>query len=58
MKSLDNICKKHINKFFNIVKLIEDFEIIEWNSKIKRIIIINYNEKFIISNYANFKEKD
>ena len=58
LNSLSTLLKKHIYKFFNIVTLSEELEMIEWSQILKRIVMVKYNEKYIISIFENSNEKD
>ena len=58
LNSLSDLLKKYFYRFFNIVKLTENYEIIEWSKEFNRIVLVNYNEKYVISHVIKSSEKD
>jgi hypothetical protein len=58
LQQLPDLIKKHFYRFFNIVTLSEDYELVKFDKSINRIILVNYLTKFIISSGIKTHEKD
>jgi hypothetical protein len=58
LHSLSDLLKKYFYRFFNIVKLTEQYELIEWSKEFNRIVLVNYDDKYVISHVLKSSEKD
>ncbi len=58
LDSFSDLFKKYVYRFFNIVKLTDFHEMLEWSNDFNRIILVNYDDKYIISHVLESSEKD
>ena len=58
LNSLSDLLGKYFYRLFNIVKLTDNYELIEWSKDYNRIILVNYDDKYVISHVLRSSEKD
>ncbi len=58
INALSDMLKKYFFRFYNLVSLSDQFELVRFDKSINRVILIDYNNNFVVSSVIKSYEKD